>query len=66
MTTWTACRAGLDPRDHAAIVGGPARADRAGRRAQPATFDYEYSSRLGAFTAWFQLQAARVADSRGW
>jgi diguanylate cyclase (GGDEF)-like protein len=54
---------GLDAADHAAIVAGVQRLTAAD---SPATsiFDYEYSSRLGAFTAWFQLQAARVADSR--
>ena len=54
---------GLDAADHAAIVAGVHRLTAPDAPAT-GTFEYEYSSRLGGFTAWFQLQAARVADSR--
>jgi diguanylate cyclase (GGDEF)-like protein len=54
---------GLEPADHAAIVAGLHRLT-APESPPTGTFEYEYSSRLGGFTAWFQLQAARVADSR--
>ena len=54
---------GLDPADHAAIVAGLQRLT-ASAGSPTGTFDYEYSSRLAGFTAWFQLQAARVADSQ--
>ena len=54
---------GLDPADHAAIMAGLQRLT-APDSPPTGTFDYEYSSRLGSFDAWFQLQAARVADSR--
>jgi diguanylate cyclase (GGDEF)-like protein len=54
---------GLRPRQHAEIVAGLARL-----RAEPpdspqGSFDYEYSTQLGTYTAWFRLMAARVAGS---
>ena len=47
-TTWTAMSRGLRPADHAAIVAGhrPA-AGRAATARRPATFDHDYSARLG-------------------
>jgi diguanylate cyclase (GGDEF)-like protein len=54
---------GLEPADHGAIVAGLHRLSARGDRSPTGTFDYEYSSKLGAFTAWFQLQAARVEHS---
>ncbi|HEV7210978.1 MAG TPA: EAL domain-containing protein [Blastococcus sp.] len=55
---------GLDPEDHRAIAAGLDRLLNGADSSPTGIFDYEYSSRLGSFTAWFQLQAARVADSR--
>ncbi|MGZ4644858.1 MAG: putative bifunctional diguanylate cyclase/phosphodiesterase [Blastococcus sp.] len=62
---YVACMArGLDPADHRAIATGLDRLLNRSDSSPTGIFDYEYSSRLGSFTAWFQLQAARVADSR--
>jgi diguanylate cyclase (GGDEF)-like protein len=53
----------LDPDDHAAIAAGLQRLTASAGSSPTGTFDYEYSSKLGAFTAWYQLQAARVENS---
>jgi diguanylate cyclase (GGDEF)-like protein/PAS domain S-box-containing protein len=54
---------GLQPDDHAAIAAGLARLTQRSDRYPGGAFDYEYSSKLGAFTAWFHLQAVRVENS---
>ena len=62
-TTWTPCRAGLRPADHAAIVAGIDRLQAEPVDGPAGTFDHEYSARLGARDRWFRLQAARVEAS---
>jgi diguanylate cyclase (GGDEF)-like protein/PAS domain S-box-containing protein len=64
-----AMRIGLDPADHAVIAAAmhrlvQASGDEGADQPGTATFDHDYSCRMGAETAWFRLQAARVAGGR--
>jgi diguanylate cyclase (GGDEF)-like protein len=54
---------GLRPDQHAEIVAGVERLRAEPPEAPPGSFEYEYSTRLGTYTAWFRLMAARVAGS---
>jgi diguanylate cyclase (GGDEF)-like protein len=55
---------GLRNEHHAEIVAGLDRLRAEPADAPPGSFEYEYSTRLGTYTAWFRLMAARVADSQ--
>jgi diguanylate cyclase (GGDEF)-like protein len=54
---------GLRPDQHAEIVAGVERLRAEPPDSPPGAFDYEYSTRLGTYTAWFRLMASRVAGS---
>ena len=62
-----AMRLGLDPADHAVIEAAMHRlveeSTDGTAQAGTATFDHDYSCRLGGETVWFRLQAARVAGA---
>jgi diguanylate cyclase (GGDEF)-like protein/PAS domain S-box-containing protein len=55
---------GLRPTEHAAISALLHRLQAESPDDPPGSLDYEYSTQLGSFTAWFHLQAARVPGSR--
>jgi diguanylate cyclase (GGDEF)-like protein len=55
---------GLRPADHEAIGVALGRLRSEAPESRPGSFEYEYSAQLGSSASWFQLQAARVQDSR--
>ena len=64
-----AMKVGLYPADHAAIESAMRRlvqdsAEDGRRDPGTATFDHDYSCRMGEETAWFRLQASRVIGAR--
>ena len=62
-----AMKLGLEPPDHAAIAEAMDRLVRTTgdgpHGSATSTFDHDYSCRLGGETAWFRLQASRVAET---
>jgi diguanylate cyclase (GGDEF)-like protein/PAS domain S-box-containing protein len=64
-----AMKVGLEPADHAAIASAMRRLvqetpDDDGAEPGTATFDHDYSCRMGEEIAWFRLQASRVVGPR--
>ncbi|SFF04015.1 putative bifunctional diguanylate cyclase/phosphodiesterase [Blastococcus tunisiensis] len=55
---------GLRPADHEAIGVALGRLRSEAPESLPGSFEYEYSAQLGSSASWYQLQAARVQDSR--
>jgi diguanylate cyclase (GGDEF)-like protein/PAS domain S-box-containing protein len=54
---------GMRPEHHAAILTGLERLRAEPEDSPPGSFNYEYSTMLGSYAAWFQLMAARVENS---
>jgi diguanylate cyclase (GGDEF)-like protein/PAS domain S-box-containing protein len=54
---------GMRPEHHAAILAGLERLRAEPEDSPPGSFNYEYSTMLGSYAAWFQLMATRVENS---